>query len=95
MVPEHGNDRSFHKIKLLFESSTQTTSYMIAEIITPIMLTIAPSMKEAPVVSYDWKSQTSVVQQADGSFRPEDVGTTRGTTSFLQGNLIIDDTNSD
>jgi len=70
---------------------------MIAEIITPLMLTIAPSMKEAPVMSYDWKNQTTVVQQADGSFRPEDVGTSRGTFSPNPGGgaYILDDANSD
>jgi hypothetical protein len=69
---------------------------MIAEIITPLMLTIAPSMKEAPVMAYDWKNQTSVVQQADGSFSPVDVGTTTGTFSYpISTQKMLDDANSD
>ena len=48
-------------------------------------------------MSYDWKNQTTVVQQADGSFRPEDVGTSRGTFSPNPGGgaYILDDANSD
>lgn len=68
---------------------------MIAEIITPLMLTIAPSMQEVQPVSYDWKNQISMIQMADGSFGPHDVGTSRGTTSFLNSQLILDDANSD
>jgi hypothetical protein len=47
-------------------------------------------------MAYDWKNQTSVVQQANGSFSPADLGTTIGTFSFITSNQkMLDDANSD
>lgn len=69
---------------------------MLIDIITPIMLTLSPSLQEVPPISYDWKTQKSIIQLADGSFRPNDTGTTRGTASYIGStNPIIDDANSD
>jgi len=70
---------------------------MLIDIITPIMLTLSPSLQEVPPISYDWKTQKSIIQLADGSFRPNDTGTTRGTQSFVgfPSQLAIDDANSD
>lgn len=68
---------------------------MLIDIITPIMLSLSPSLKEVPLISYDWKTQKSIIQLADGTVRPNDTGTTRGTSSYLNGTLIIDDANSD
>jgi len=70
---------------------------MLADIITPIMLTLSPSFQEVPPMVYDWKTQKTFVQAADGSFRPNETGTSRGTQSYI-GNppvLALDDANSD
>ena len=70
---------------------------MLADIITPIMLTLSPSLQEVPPITYDWKTQTSVIQLADGTSRPSDIGTSRGTFSFppTGGGQVVDDVNSD
>ena len=69
---------------------------MLIDIITPIMLTLSPSLQEVQPTAYDWKTQKSLVQIADGTFRPNDTGTTRGTVSYIGStNPVIDDSNSD
>jgi hypothetical protein len=68
---------------------------MLADIITPIMLTLSPSFQEVPPMVYDWKTQKTVVQAADGTFRPNDTGTAYGTRSYVGSTLTIDDFNSD
>jgi hypothetical protein len=68
---------------------------MLIDIITPIMLSLSPSLKEVPPISYDWKTQKSIIQLADGTVRPNDTGTTQGTRSFVGGVMVIDDSYTD
>jgi hypothetical protein len=68
---------------------------LLAALVTPAALATAPMNEPAPETAYDWKSQKSVtLSVGDERFR-QNMGTFRGTQSFVNGTLVIDDWNSD
>ena len=66
---------------------------MIASILTPILLAMAPTGAPAEKPVYDWNTQrTEVVSGGGKAARAMQLGHSwRGTQSYIGGGLVIDD----
>lgn len=69
---------------------------VIANLLTPAMLAMAPPT-DMPTIeqSYNWQTQSSEVMVNGEKIDSIAAGTMRGTQSFVNGSLTIDDWNQD
>jgi len=68
---------------------------IIPALVTPAMLALSPLNEPAPVHSYDWQAQRTVVTLEGVKVEPVGLGTLSGTRSYVGQSLTIDDWNQD
>ena len=68
---------------------------VIANLLTPAMLAMAPPSMPAIEQSYDWQRQRSEVTVNGEKLDSIAAGTLKGTQSYVSGSFTIDDWNQD
>ncbi len=68
---------------------------VIANLLTPAMLAMAPPSMPPIEQSYDWQTQRSEVMVNGEKLDSIAAGTMRGSQSYVQSSLTIDDWNQD
>lgn len=68
---------------------------VIANLLTPAMLAMAPPSMPTIEQSYDWQTQRSEVMVNGEKLDSIAAGTMRGSQSYVQSSLTIDDWNQD
>jgi hypothetical protein len=68
---------------------------VIANLVTPAMLAMAPPSMPAIDYSYDWQQQRSEITLNGEKLDNIAAGSMRGSNSFVGGTLTVDDWNQD